>query len=361
MKFFNLNFLIVALLVVGLAGCGDDEPGKAVEVDVSDGDAVSETLKFKNVTAVSKEGELPEASSDAGAPKLTEDEDYDNLRSIAGAGFALDLDVDETIGTVDLKGMYLQVDGSSKYYDISLDAPSNGRQAGFAQKRLSRSASAASRVQEYIDDIVISLPEGMAAGKFCITFAVYDDQNRVSNHINACVEVLKSGGENSSFLTENVWELVYERYNEYDNGEVYENIDSAGVTYSETWSVSLPCDSTWEEVSVDYERRYNMSLTLSANGTISIDESYYEKYVDDQNSTCENITFIVDEGEYNAGGSWTYDSDSKTLTLVIEWEFEDGESETQVVELQVEQDGDSLKLTEEEGEEFYELVFQPKN
>src|SRR5690606_37242539 len=161
---------------------------------VSDGDAVSETLKFENVTAESKEGELPAASTDAEAPKLTEDEDYDNLRSIAGVGFALDLDVDETTGSSALKGMYLQVDGSSKYYDISLDAPSNGRQADLGQKRLSRSTSAASRVQEYIDEIVISLPEDMAAGRFCITFAVYEDQNRVSNHINACIEVLKSGG-----------------------------------------------------------------------------------------------------------------------------------------------------------------------
>jgi len=76
MKISKLGFLLAALLLIGgLAGCSDDdEPAKTEdEINLSDVDAVSESLKFKNVSAVSKEGQLPEASTDANAPKLRDE------------------------------------------------------------------------------------------------------------------------------------------------------------------------------------------------------------------------------------------------------------------------------------------------
>lgn len=372
MRFFKLNFLFAALLLIGLAGCGDDETGKAGdEINVSDGDAVSETLKFKNVTAVSEDGEIPAASTDATAPKLYDD-GYDDIKSISGANMVLE--IDQETGN-ELKGMYLQIDGSSKYFDISLEASSsNGRIA--AGRATERFLGDVSRVQDYITDIVITLPEELASGKFCITFAVYDSEGRVSNHINACVEVLKSAGDESSdFLTANAWEMVYEYSKEkYDsNGdgifqeeEIYEDYDSTGViSYNQHMTTILCSDTSYQEITVTTEGKTEyVYVTFSPDGSLVLEEDSYETYVDYQNSTCENIVYLTDnENTGSTNGTWSYDGEKKELTMIMEY-VDEGVIETAVINFTVEPKDGFIVIREQAGNEGYEYYsetyFKPK-
>lgn len=368
MRVLNLNLLFSALLLIGLAGCSDDEPEKAKgEINLSDSDAVSKALKFKNVTAVSKNGQIPAASSGDGAPKLYDDYSYD-VTSISGANVVLEIDQESG---EELVGLYLQVDGAEEYYDISLESSaSNGRKA-INVGRKGRS-NAAARIKEYIDEVLITLPNEFASGKFCVTFAVYDAEGRVSNHIKACVEVLKSGGDESNFLSANEWELVYIYDKEVAGGNVYDGYDSVGKLYTDKYPVNIQCnESSYQEFQVERKRRTNYSrVKFSNDGGFSIENSEYEKQFDYEGSSCENILYFEETDVTTGSGSWAYNSKTKELTLVVEYLFENGngdrELDLEVDRYLVEVTGSGLlKLSEEYngGDYSYysEMYFQSRN
>lgn len=362
----NLKIMLLAsVFALTLFSCSNDDDGpvKDLTINIENPDAVSAGLTFVNGTATYIKGAPPAPSTNPAAPVLGNNNQEDAV-GISGSNLALQFN--ETTGNT-IKGVYLQVKDASGYYNIELtNSNSGGRLFGGQKARVSKSA----RVQEH-DIILLGLPANLAPGVFCVTYCVYDDQNRVSNPIEVCIEVKSFGGKNSEFLTANAWQLESYYFKITYGGFTVEETRAVGEDYTDTYTTGLYCmDGSYYEVGVvEAERTNYVYATFLANGTLTIASSTYLKYMDGNASTCETgVVYIEDTDEGTGTGGWSYNDTSKELTTVSVDEYEEeGEvvTETSVSVFKTAVLNGKLKLsvdfTDEDGTYSQTLTFVPKN
>ncbi|HEY3403315.1 MAG TPA: hypothetical protein VGK59_08015 [Ohtaekwangia sp.] len=167
----NRNLIKVALMVVLVQCClscgsdgGDDKPGL---IDPSDSDALSEVLIMPGGTD-QRSGNPPTTTVTPETPEV--DAITPEITSSNGNTFVLVFSYSGVTG--DLAGAYIQVNGAGTYFDINFAAGSG------SSGQIS---------------IPIGIPTNVDEGEFDLDFSIYDEDDRVSEQVNASVNVLKLG------------------------------------------------------------------------------------------------------------------------------------------------------------------------
>lgn len=359
------TLLFLAFVATTLFSCGDDDSATPVveeeKISIEDANAVTDAITINGSTKV--QGNPPAPSTDPEAPVVGDASD-----ATAITGNNLILPISETSGSA-VAGVYLKVKGSDSYYDIPASALGNsGGRTAFG--RISKNK----RQLKVNEDVAvdIELPTNLEPGVFCVEYCVYDAQNRVSNIVEVCIEVLEFGGENSAFLSANQWEMVSEYYKEIYDGVTYEETVTVGESDVYTYETELYCnDGTYETVTVEEVSRVDyLFVTFAANGGFLVESSYYDKWMDYQNSTCQTGVLYTEETDTDDQvGAWSYDDNLKKLTLVSEEEDVDSDgntyTETFVQVLDVEVVNGNLVLSYEDDDQdyydYFEITFKPKN
>lgn len=359
------TILIFALAAATMMSCGDDDSNTPVvedeKISIEDGNAVASSLTIQGSTTV--QGNPPAPSTDPDAPVVADAEDATAIN-----GNNLILPVSQVSGTT-IGGVYLKVKGSDSYFDIPASALGN------SGGRLMSSRKAKNQRQLKINEDVsvdILLPDNLEPGTFCVEYCIYDPENRVSNIVEVCIDVLEFGGENSAFLSANQWEMVSEYYKEIYNGETYEGTVLVGESDIYTYETDLYCnDGSTQTVTVEEVDRLDyLYVTFGTDGGFLAESSNYEKWMDYQNSNCQTgVVYHEETDTEDQVGAWAYDDALKSLTLVLEEEDVDDqgnvytETYVEVFDIKVES-GNLILIYEEETSDYYdyfEITFKPKN
>ena len=346
----RINYLLVLVIVGLLMACSDDDEPGSDRIDIDDAELVSGSITIEN--AIRKEGNPPPPSTGSDAPSLYDNSD-ENFGAVSGNSFYLGLDVNQGQPS----GVYFQIKGADEYYDIPLNSGNSGGRFG-SRKTAPRLLKKARTTENNV--IEIQIPENMEPGVFCAVYCVYDDEGRVSNTVENCIEVIEFGGDGSEFFSGQTWEMVSVKDSE---GETIE-IQVAGQDFVDSTDVTLPCgEGDYQTVRAAETYRTNyFYLTISTSGAYTVESEEYSKEVDYENAMCDNIVYKERTEVYSETGVWTYDNTTKILTVVTEWVDDyDGQTYTDIFKVGLELVNDQLVMTDEEDGEDLEIIFKKKS
>ncbi len=331
-------FLVLLAVTHMFSGCGNDDD-KSTSVNPADPNAVTKSIEVPNSTL--QNGLLPTSSTNPDAP-IIEDDNTD-LMTVPGG--ELVIAVYPEAG--DIKGFYLQIFGATQYFDIASTSPIIG---GRIIGRIKKSG----RKKVDLPYFIIRLPATIQPGSFFISYAAFDNANRVSNVVGRSIIVKKPGG-NYSFLTSSVWSGAYTKQVFFLGGD---NIELVGETYTQNLEMGIDCSGVPTNVSAELQNRTNYKyLTLPEAGNFTMEESSYSKTVDVANSNCtpayiESTNIIVTKG------SWVYESDTQKLIFILDA----SEQGSIIQEYLITESGAVLVLQDDLGNgDYAEIRYEPKN
>ena len=350
----RISYLMIVLTAGVFIACSDDDGPKLEEkIDIDDADLVSNSIVIEK--AIKNEGNPPAPSTDPNAPSLYE-ESEDDFGAVAGQSFYLDPKVNEGQPA----GIYFQIKGSNEYFDVPLTSGSSGGRFGTrkSNSRLFRHARTAEN-----DVIEIQIPDNLEPGEFCALYCIYDEEGRVSNVVEICIEIIEFGGEGSDFFSAQTWEMVSVSNTEDGVTE----IEVPGEDYFDDMVTSVLCEGDqYQTITVTETYRTNhFYVTFSDNGAYKFEAEYFEKVFDWENSTCTDVKLKERTEIEEETGVWTYDDTSKTLTVVTEYVDDyDGQTYTDILKFNIELVNDQLVLSkddDDDDEEFDKIVLKKKS
>lgn len=295
-------------------------------VEIGNADQVTEALDIAGATAV--EGSAPTPTTTAGTPEIANEDVSVKAAQDGETSITLNYSGES------VEGVYFQIDGASSYLDIPIS--SGGR-----------------LLEEDAVTIAIDLVEAFEPGTFCGLICVYDAENRVSSPVTVCIEILELGGENSAFLV-GTWELTAVKSS-------HNNVTTA-VGESDEEPGTFQCPNSNE--TIPYTNIYRLDFvtaTFTNKGGATIDGEEYEKELDWNASSCDNLVYKEETDVIDMDGIWTYDDATSRMDMVLN-NNEDNEQE--VVSFSVVQNGSNIELTfielDPTDDENETLYFSPK-
>ena len=302
------RLLLLSFVAVSFFACSKDNKEETPPVDYTNPTVLSAALKVQYGVAI--KGAMPVGSGAAGAPVLNVPNN--NRVTVAVSGrYAV---ITPELSSGKFKGYYLKVAGAESYFKVDFSQPKDGRKAAHATHSLLR--------QDGEDSlIVIKLPENANLDTFKIEYAVYDSTNVVSNVIKESIAVLPpAGGADGAALVGN-----WQTYRYKDTGE-------------SEWTIAVGRDTSWtplkcvngklvySEDGTPYATTISDVLsdegTFNANGILTWEYKETRSYLDEMESGCANLKYIVNNDNDAFRGGWSYNAARKELTLVYD---EDGQ------------------------------------
>ncbi len=342
--------ILLATCLMMACGNDDDLGGQNDDIDIDDPDVVSNSITIDN--AIKNSGNPPAPTTGPDTPVLNDVPSDEDFGAVAGRSFYLN----PNVASGNVAGVYLQIKGASDYYDIPTNS---GNSTGRFGKHKSNSRFAKIARTNEGAPIEIEIPENLEPGEFCAVYCVYDDAGNVSNTVEVCIEIIEFGGEGSEFFAGQAWELV-------STSESYDGmteVQLVGEDDVEMYETQIFCgNDVFENMTVTEIFRTNyLYLTLANNGAYELTSEEYSKYLDYENSNCQNLAYTEETEIYNETGVWTYDDASKTLTVVTEYVDDyDGETYTDIFKLTIELVNDELQMTQTDEEGEYKIIFKKK-
>ncbi len=158
------SYLIAIALLLFVSSCNKDSGG-VTEVDPSDPDDVSRVLIIPGANSV--DGQPPSPSSTPGTPTISNNQTSASV--VSGNTLYLPFNFNSSNdGTGGYAGCYVQVDGASSYFDIPEDNPTSS---------------------DGLVVLPVGIPDNITEGEFCLSYCIYDADNRVSNVLSTCITI----------------------------------------------------------------------------------------------------------------------------------------------------------------------------
>lgn len=336
----NLKYflLFTTLFTFNIFGCGDDEEIEIKEDSIPSNitpENISAKLEFLNAMSSYLSGDLPSPPASKGNPVL-ENNGIDSLVITSDSTFLISMT--ETTGA-DIKGVFLKLENSKGYFNLILkDMDQGGR---FYE------------TNPY--HLVTRFSETIEPGAYCLSYAVYDANDNISNTINLCIVVQNNESiedddeddtDNNLSLTSTTWRWTSIFTQQIYEGDTTEITETIGETDSGTYTETIHCsDNTFKKFEVTNSYRTNYTyLTLSTDSSLVIEISAYEKEFDSFNSTCETgVIYIEETDEVTAHGTWSYSETTKSLTTIITYDI-DGEQTVVTMNYEAELENNQLIL-----------------
>ena len=305
MKYLN-NILLCLSLMALFAACSNDDTEP--EVDVTDANALTESVDFNVDNATQVDGAPPAPT--ANAPQITNTSASDITVNPGGEVY---LGLEFSQAQSDIEGFYLQVDGADSYFDIPLvdDTEKSGlRSSG---KRIFFANTAKNGVDSGAVSLPFKLPENVKVGRFCVSYCVYDSTGNVSNVVSRCIEITKDdiGIDRTGLLADNrPWKLVESVFVEGD----YIDTTRIGVVERDTVFREDSCLVIEEYIQNFWHVKFRKS------GRFVLVDNYSDELI----SSPENC-YMPDsiEASYYGDfedvefGYWTFDSEKDILTIFV--------------------------------------------
>jgi hypothetical protein len=238
-------------------------------IDPSDPDAVANVLVIPGDEV---NGTQPTGGTAAGAPVISNNSASASIVSgnTLYVPFIFETEADAGTG---YGGCYVEVDGASFYWDIP------------ASPNTTASGSLV---------IPVGVPANVGNGEFCLTYSIYDNNNRISNTLTTCVTIGPAlacpgyiGGYDGLTIasydlgeTAGIVDVSYDMFSVPDRMDIFYNDQWVGgtgsnLTDNEFPPVSYPCyDGTegyvsgYGTVQVNYNPNTSRTLTIYMSGCL---------------------------------------------------------------------------------------------
>lgn len=328
--------LIPGLLgVLLLASCSKSDPNNVGNnIDPQNATAISKAITVWHGSRVA--GTPPPPSNNGSGPLL--DPMFNNLSIKAIAGrYAM---IQPLVAGGNVKGYYVQVQGSSEYFKVDYTRPRTGGRSATSQPGqrtlpMQRFMGVDSTGNGAADSsIVIALPANVQPGQFCVSYCAFDSLGNVSNVISNCITIASFGGDASTGYLAGTWRATGYK----DSSGSWVPVVGVDTTRSlltcvngqlQSYCPNGGCTFTEYITSLAGTEKYN--LTFGSSGSLSDEIRYVFKDIDLSAPGCTTPTYFDNSVHYLDYGAWSYNSGTQKLTLIFDFSNQ-GSSNGQVVE-----------------------------
>ena len=299
--------VILFLLATGIVlyACKKDtekETPAPPQIDTSNPNDIAAAIKVFYGARVN--GTMP-AANGTGAPALGTA--ASNTIITGKDGYAV---IRPAVTSGDVSGYYLSVTGANSYFKVDYSKPRNARQAVMDQLLRITGKNADSL-------LVIQLPDNAKAGTFCVQYAAYDSQDRVSNVVNVCIAVTAKLDSTQEQLLQGEWVLNRTKFGDEPWKDDYYKPDTFTNRYICQNDTLAECYSNcaYEFPSIYKPEKQAYVLGADSAFTYEVEEKWTEVVLN--KTPCTNnppiATQTINRDEH---GKWYYDPITQELTIV---------------------------------------------
>lgn len=186
-------------------------------VDPTNSDALAAVLVIPGSS--SQSGSAPSASTDAEAPEVGSNQTSATVVSGNTLYLPFNFETSANSGT-GYGGCYVAVDGASSYWDIPASTSNTDLDGQIV--------------------IPVGIPTSVDNGSFCLSYCIYDNNNRVSNVLTTCVSIepiqtcpaYESGSDGLTIFSVDLGDVAGTSQIAYDTYSVQDRVD---VFYNDVW------------------------------------------------------------------------------------------------------------------------------
>jgi len=313
-------FLFVLTAGIALYACkkdndtdnGDNGDNTTKQIDPANAGELTAAVKVFHGTNVP--GAMP-LTAGTGAPVLAASSNNQSVMAINGHYAVITPEVE----TGDISGYYAKVTGADSYFKVDYSKPVNGRKKPVSHAGLFKITGGNAD-----SAIVIVLPGNLKPGNFCVEYAAYDAQNRVSNLIKVCVTVIAAGTDESGKAILGSWRLNREKR----NGEWRDpyKADSSFNQYACSADTLVHCTPNYtncKSIAYIINQKEKDEVTFTDNGRYETFYAAKSLHLTLDHSLCANPTYITYTDSDTEQGGWSYNATTKKLTII--YDYDDGE------------------------------------
>ncbi|WP_298739526.1 hypothetical protein [uncultured Chitinophaga sp.] len=339
-------FLFLLTAGITLYACKKDKDNQetpGVQIDPADAKALTAAVKVFHGTNIT--GAIP-LTPVTEAPVLAASSNNQTIMAISGR-YAV---IIPEVASGEVSGYYVQITGADSYFKVDYSKPVSGR-------KKPRTSSGLSRITGSNADsaIVIVLPANIKPGTFCLEYAAYDAENRLSNFIKACVTVIAAGTDESGTAILGSWRLSREqRDGEWRDPYKADSSFNQYACSADTLAACSPNFTNCISVAQYINQVVTSEVTFADNGRF---ESYFSEkymYLSLARTPCNNPSYITNDENWTDAGGWSYNATTKKLTVV--YDYDDGEPNYDVLIIPVVELSSTKLVLENEPDERSEYV-----
>jgi major membrane immunogen (membrane-anchored lipoprotein) len=289
--------------------CKKDKNNDTETPTVDDRNALIDKIKVSYGTLV--KGALPTTTSTAETPTLRTEED--TILAISGRYLLIQPSLMNE-SEAEVKGYYIQVNGTNSYFKIDFSTTRGLRKATKNHKSLLREGDNADSI------IVIKLPENIKSDTISFTYAAYDASNNVSNHVIVYASILTAGNSEDNKIFAGTWKVNRNKFNDEAWQDHYkENTSFIPYHCAEDGTLTYCYDESTScfnlPASIYSYTKHN--LVFTEKNRVDEISNYIVKRFDFDLSNCDNFLYYPEVSEDdNYTSSWSYDKTNKILTFV---------------------------------------------
>jgi hypothetical protein len=283
-KSSSLLFVLGILLLMGSCKKNNDVANPDALISPADANALTRVLVLPNGTQ-NLAGLPPSSTGGSLAPQITSP--FTQLLSSNGGTIPLLYNYLNLTGSI--AGFYVQVAGASSYFNV----PYNNSLGGNGQLQLP-----------------VTIPTNVDSGRFCLALCVYDNNNRVSNIVRICVDVLRLGtgalqvslswnndSDQDLYVTDPSGETISYTNKQSNSGGELDRDDTDGYGPENIYWLNTAPDGTYQVKVDDYD---NVPAGTTCYVTINSPGKSKSFTVRTQSSSTVNVATITKNGtNYN--------------------------------------------------------------
>lgn len=310
---FSMMAIAIAMYACKKSDKGDTtKPVTPISVDSVN--LLTDSLKVNHFKVTTKDALLP---APKGSTVVLSDRSEDTIYATNGSYAVIDPYNDRE---VEIAGFYVKVKGANSYFTLDYTQPVSRKKASNSKGFLARTQMA-----DYDSVIAIKLPQNILPGSFTVEYEAYDASGNVSNKTSITVTVVAGDQASAEYkLLMGTWKsYAYGEGNADgitgDTSFTFINVPDSitayftctqdgGLTYGGDGSVYT---SYWHNTAYD-------EITFSAGSNISYHNQELRKYIDLNNSKCENAVYTNYNYDDIYTGKLAYDPIAKKAYLIFD-------------------------------------------
>jgi hypothetical protein len=341
----KLIFAFIVLL--SISSCKKDNKEEKSIINTSDPNAVTAAVKVWHGSLVTGQPPAPSNNNNVQLDASLNDE----VVAIAGR-YAI---ISPEVVAGDIAGYYLQINGAGSYFKVDFSKPRTTNRVRTSRPHSKPGLRLSTDSTNNADSaIVITIPDNIEPGEFCVTYCAYDAQGNVSNLVTTCVTITSFGGDATVSYLEGNWKLTGSK----EDGLPWEDAAIGDTTYSDGYCVngrpSYFCDSSIcsDLRFINYIGVYaNDVMNFGKTGALQYKSEGTDKYLLMDSSTCNNFKYESENYSYQMSGAWSYDNTAKKITLVFDFD-EFGLPEPEFYEFELTKVSDKIIYLKDPIEEY---------
>ena len=284
----NIKPILVLLCIILMTSCVKDDMNELIgqsqtDQDMLDPNVATSYLQIEDAEMIL--GEIPDQNSESMNFTLSDD----SYLAVPDHGFMVTFKMDEEV-----KGIYLQVDGSDNYFDIPFSSADELREIFNSERSVSISTN---EINGF--GLQVNLVPDPNQGEFCAEISMYDAEGNISPSKVFCTTIKGWGGPSK---LQGTWK--YERLETFYLGNLQD-------TYITEWGETTELDRiecSGEIIGGHFVKADYDWMELLNSGDYS--DNYKSKYIESDPYCAANERHKV------FFGNWAYHETTKEIAII---------------------------------------------